>query len=172
MTLSKLNIDAELTVANKYIYGPLGLVYSNLEQETESQDYGACRFDLNGIKVLFRVAKVTPTKTGQFVTIWKRIQKSPIMPFDASDPIDVVIISVNEGERRGHFIFPKNVLVEKKIFSRNNQDGKRAIRVYPPWDRADNRQAQSTQRWQTAYFFEFGPDIKLDVQKITRLLAS
>ena len=40
--------------------------------EAESVDYGACRAELDGKRLVLRVAKTTPTKTGQFVTIWKR----------------------------------------------------------------------------------------------------
>lgn len=166
---SNFKITAELIAAQEYIYDPLGIKFTNLEQESESEDYGACRFKLNNKKVLFRIAKITPTKLGQFVTIWKRVNKSPIMPFDSSDPIDLVIISVRQGDLRGHFVFPKEILVEKGIFSRNNKGGKRAIRVYPPWDRTLNRQAQGTQLWQVQYFFAFGPNTQLDKQKVTSL---
>src|SRR6187402_1209034 len=60
--------------------------------ELESFEYGACRFVLNNSNILFRTAKITPTKTGQFVTLWKRINQGPIQPFDSTHPIDLFII--------------------------------------------------------------------------------
>lgn len=171
MTLPNQNIPSEIRAAQKYFYNPLGIKLDNLEQESESQEYTAYKFIINNLKILFRTAKITPTKTGQFVTLWKRVNSGPISPFDSNDLIDLVIISVHQGELRGHFVFPKNILLEKKIFSRNNIGGKRAIRVYPPWDRAESRQAQATQSWQLEYFFAFGPRIKIDAQKIKLLLS-
>jgi hypothetical protein len=43
--------------------------------ERESLEYAACSFKLNSMSVKFRVAKITPTKIGQFVTLWKRVSK-------------------------------------------------------------------------------------------------
>lgn len=34
----------------------------------------------------------------------------------------------------GLFIFPKEALIKHGIFSVKSKGGKRAIRVYPPWD--------------------------------------
>ena len=45
---------------------------SNIEIEKESSEYCAHRFEINNKKILFRQAKITPTKIGQFVTLWKR----------------------------------------------------------------------------------------------------
>lgn len=66
-----------------------------VQHEEESSEYGACRLGLNGHCVVFRVAKTTPTKTGQFVTLWKRSTLGgKIAPLDSGDGIDFVIISV------------------------------------------------------------------------------
>jgi hypothetical protein len=121
--------------------------------ELESTEYGACRFLLNDSNVLFRTAKITPTKTGQFVTLWKRINQGPIQPFDNNDLIDLFIISVRTENHFGLFIFPKSILITKEIVS-DKKEGKRAIRVYPSWDITNNKQAQKTQKWQLDYFLE------------------
>jgi len=63
-----------------------------------------------------------------------------------------LIISTRKGDLFGAFIFPKMVLYQQKIFSDKNKDGKRGIRVYPPWDLARSKQAQKTQEWQTNDF--------------------
>ncbi|MCH9634688.1 MAG: hypothetical protein S4CHLAM7_14420 [Chlamydiae bacterium] len=45
------------------IYQPAGLHIHGFETEPESQDYGACRFRLDGQKIVFRVAKTTPKQS-------------------------------------------------------------------------------------------------------------
>ena len=124
----------------------------NVLFEKESKDYNAAQFTVNNQRILFRSAKITPKKIGQFVTLWKRINNGPIQPFDAADPFDFIVIEINSDMKKGHFIFSKAILCEKAIFSKNNKGGKRAMRVYAPWDKTDNPQAKKTQAWQIKYF--------------------
>lgn len=135
-------------------YSENKLNITNFRQELESSEYVACDVFFEGKNAKFRIAKITPKKVGQFVTLWKRENGGPIQPFSVLDPIDFVIIAVNSGTHLGHFIFPKKILAEKGIFS-NKKEGKRAFRVYPPWDSAKNMQAIKTQKWQLAYFADF-----------------
>ncbi|MCM2564954.1 MepB family protein [Janthinobacterium kumbetense] len=135
--------------------------------EAESADYGACRADLHGKRLVLRVAKTTPTKIGQFVTVWKRPHPdADIAPLDEADPVDIVIIAVaddvGDGARRGFFIFPRSVLIERGVMSRAAQGGKRALRVYPPWCAPESIQAQRTQRWQAAWFVTAGEQQRLE----------
>ena len=131
--------------------------------EAESAEYGACRAELDGKRLVLRVAKTTPTKTGQFVTIWKRPHPdAEIAPLDEADPVDIVIIAVSDGARHGFFIFPRKVLLEKGVMSRAGQGGKRALRVYPPWCAPESAQAQRTQRWQAACFVAVGDQRRLE----------
>lgn len=141
--------------------------------EPESKEYGACIFYLNGLSVCFRVAKITPTKTGQFVTLWKRINQGPIQPFDNLDPIDLFIIITRKENQFGLFIFPKSVLIIKEIVS-DKKEGKRAIRVYPPWDITTSKQAQKTQKWQLDYFLEIPQNSTSDFDetKLSSLLIN
>lgn len=133
--------------------------------ELESSEYGACTFVLNNLNIRYRTAKITPTKTGQFVTLWKRINQGPIQPFDNSDPIDLFIISTRKDNHFGLFIFPKSVLIAKEIVS-DKKEGKRAIRVYPPWDITMSKQAQKTQKWQLDYFLEINQIMDLKRAKL------
>lgn len=144
------------------IYEPSKIVMTQYIQELESLKYGACNFNLNNHRIKFRTAKITPTKMGQFVVLWKRIESGPILPFDLTDPFDFVIVSVRSSQRFGQFIFPKNILYEKGVISKEGMGGKRAIRVYPPWDITDNQQAQKTQNWQLLYFFEIDSNRSVD----------
>lgn len=138
------------------------MITSTPVMEPESPEYGAFAFTLNGFNIRFRAAKITPTKTGQFATLWKRLTSGPIQPFDVSDPVDFFIISVKRDENFGQFVFPKSVLCKKDIFSVNSKGGKRAIRVYAPWDQANSKQAKKTQEWQMKYFLEISQNRSID----------
>ena len=153
---SPLNkIHPDLILAEQLAYRPLDLVLENIKIEVESEEYGASEFTINKSLIKFRVGKITPTKVGQFVTFWKRIGNGPIMPYDKDDPFEFLIVSVRADNKVGQFIFPKSVLLEKKIISCDGQGGKRAMRIYPSWDKTDNSQAKKTQGWQLKYFIEF-----------------
>lgn len=136
------------------VFDACGFEYTEPIPETESAEYKACYFKLNDLHVRFRKAKITPTKVGQFVTLWKRVESGIISPFADTDSIDLVIINVVNGSQFGQFIFPKTVLCQQEIFTVNEKDGKRGFRVYPPWDKATNKQAVKTQNWQLNCFLD------------------
>ena len=142
----------DLIAAKQLIYNPCGYLLSNFLAEEESREYSACTFNLNTISVKFRSAKITPTKTGQFVTLWKRDSSGITQPHEDSDRIDVFVISVRKDNLFGQFVFPKSALIEHGILSTGTKEGKRGFRVYPSWDITTNKQAQSTQRWQLEFF--------------------
>lgn len=149
-----MNIKISLSYEIKHlqdIYLKCGFTLKNLQMHSESSEYAACSFELNNYKVEYRVSKITPTKTGQFVTIWKRNNEGITIPFDFSD-LDFIIITSKNNDQIGQFIFPKSVLAQKGIITKNSKSGKRGIRVYPPWDTVMSKQAEQTQRWQTNYF--------------------
>jgi hypothetical protein len=158
-----------LLLAESLIYKPSGLVFENLKIEDESEDYGAAEFTINNHSIKFRVGKITPTKVGQFVTFWKRLGKGPILPYDFNDSFDFLVISARAENHFGQFVFPKAVLCEKGIISSSKKEGKRAMRIYPPWDKADNSQAKKTQTWQLQYFIKFS-ERDFDFARIRYLL--
>lgn len=155
----------DLLTTQTLIYDACGIAYTQPIAEAESADYSACTFAVNGMEARFRVAKTTPTKTGQFVTLWKREGKGPIQPFDVADPVELFIISTRKGNELGQFVFPKEVLLQQDIVSLNNQGGKRAIRVYPPWDVTTSKQAQRTQQWQLNYFVHIPANQPVDPEQ-------
>ncbi len=65
-----------------------------------------------------------------------------------------MVINIHKDDLFGQFIFPKTVLSKYGIISDNKNKGKRGIRIYPPWDKAINKQAKNTQKWQLNYFLE------------------
>ena len=162
-------IHPDFLTAQKLFYEPSGLICDKITVEKESKEYGACTFTINDKNIVFRVAKITPTKIGQFLTLWKRIDNSPIMPFDITDPIDLFVVNVRKDGLLGQFVFPKNVLVEKGFVSINGIGGKRAMRVYPPWEATESVQAKKTQAWQLMYFLEIQPTVEHD--KIKKLFS-
>jgi hypothetical protein len=161
--------SADLIIQQEILLAKLNFSISNIKIGKESKEYNAFTFDVNGAKVLYREAKITPTKIGQFVTIWKRNNEGVTEPFSVEDTIDFVVVSCRNGEYFGQFVFPKAILGEKKIFTKNNIDGKRGIRVYPPWDISINKQAKQTQAWQLEYFLDMGKFV--DVERAKKLYS-
>ncbi len=151
------------------IYDKCGWVLSDYKEEPGSHEYEACKFQLNSYQVMSRTSKITPKKTGQFVTCWKRINNN-IEPINESDIIDFIAINVITESKMGQFVFPKSVLIEKGIISTNDKLGKLALRVYPSWDNPGNKNAEKSQLWQLKYFYEL--DNLLDLNKVIALYNS
>lgn len=150
---AKGRIPLQLTDVINDLLQPAGINMTSPAREDESAEYGACQFELEGKRVAFRVANTTPTKLGQFVTIWKRPHvQDEIAPIDFDDDIEFVLVSVFDHQHRGLFVFNKHILAQKGVMSVKGKGGKRAIRVYAPWVRPIVKQAIQTQRWQLHYF--------------------
>ena len=153
------------------LYDQCNFTLLKLNAEEESSEYGACTFILNNLNIRFRVAKITPKKIGQFVTLWKRIGEGPTQPYDSNDDVAFFVISTRCDNHFGQFIFPKPVLIEKDIFSLNGNGGKCGIRVYPPWDKAENSQAKRTQKWQLQYFLNLTSGTPVDLEHAESLYS-
>ena len=164
-------LQHHLQTAKTLVYNKCGFDFGELIIEDESREYGACTFRLNALKIKFRISKITPAKTGQFVTIWKRNTQGITQPFDLADEIDFLIISSQNGNQFGQFIFPKSVLLDKGIITGTGKEGKRGIRVYPSWDIITNKQAENTQSWQTKYFVTMDDNNKTDLNLAKQLFG-
>ncbi len=140
---------------------------TNIKHDPECKAYLGCDFQIGGLNLKFRKAKITPKKIGQFVTLWKRNDEKQIEPFNINDNFDFYLIAAEQEDKSGVFVFPKNVLSEKQILSTNLREGKRGFRVYPDWVETENKQARKTQLWQTKYFV----DLSNTAQKITNYLS-
>lgn len=161
------NLNTALAQIKDQVYDPCLLEMSNFTIEAESREYGACKFQINGRNIICRNAKITPTKSGQFVTFWKRKEKGLIQPFAETDQVDFYVVNVLAQNKLGQFVFPKSVLMQQGIISTKKKEGKRAFRVYPSWDLAKNSQAQRTQKWQLCHFYEIGTST--DMKRIVGL---
>jgi hypothetical protein len=168
--VNQKSISKDLNLAKELIYDSFDFHCSEPEVIAESADYNGYQFYLDKKLICYREAKTTPIKTGQFVTLWKRNKSGIIEPFDFSDEIDFVIISARKENLFGQFVFPKSILLEKGIFSTKTKEGKRATRVYPPWDETTSPRAQKTQKWQLDYFYEITP--KADFETFNKLFQS
>ncbi|GHF44563.1 hypothetical protein GCM10010218_27460 [Streptomyces mashuensis] len=162
-------LHGDLLAAKARVYDPCGFACSQPVPEPESAEYAACAFTLDGRAVRFRVARTTPAKVGQFVTVWQRSEEGPIRPFDAGDGVDLFVISSRDDDGFGQFVFPREVLCERDIVSRDRSGGKRGFRVYPPWVTTTSRQARSTQAWQVQYFLHLGEDGPADLGRARAL---
>ena len=153
-----------LTLENK-IFKNCSLKITNIISHNESKEYSACSFFLNENRIIFRNAKITPKKQGQFVTFWKRSESGPIEPYHENDDFDFFIVNCYSENNAGLFIFPKLILLQKGVVSSKFKEGKRAFRVYPIWEEAENKQAIKTQAWQKDYFVLFSQIIKYETIK-------
>ena len=158
-------MDKIISETKQWLFDKCCFEFSNIKIEIESSEYCAHRFEINKQKVLFRSAKITPKKIGQFVTLWKRKnEKSSIEPFEILDDIDLFVVNVKTETNFGQFVFPKSVLIQKGIIT-HAKEGKRAIRVYPKWDFTESKQAKKTQKWQLDYFLNIPFDETLDINR-------
>lgn len=65
-------VSSDLSYILKNVYPKCGFSISSLMKEAESTEYGAYTYRIDALSVKFRIAKITPTKIGQFVTLWER----------------------------------------------------------------------------------------------------
>ncbi|MCC3663167.1 MepB family protein [Staphylococcus haemolyticus] len=101
-----------------------------------------------------RLAQKTPNKKGYFFAMWKKDENHTNIPFTEDDLENQLIVNIVDDNRRGQFIFPKDILIKKGILKSDDSKGKMALRVYPPWETELNKTAAKTQAWQCAYFNE------------------
>lgn len=162
-----MEIENDLLEIQQLIYDKCSLKIKNLVIEPESSRYKACMFELNSLKILFREAKISPRKTGQFVTCWKRNRNGQTEPFEEEDNIDFYIINTRFEKLFGQFVIPRSKLVQQGVISSIRGPGKRGFRVYPPWNTTESRQAAKTQAWQLDYFLTI--DEAIDIKRAQKL---
>ncbi|MFK0044164.1 MepB family protein [Streptomyces sp. NPDC090741] len=164
-----IRVHGDLLAARSRVYDPCGFTCSQPVPEAEGAAYAAHEFTLDGRAVRFRAAKTTPTKVGQFVTVWKRSPGGPIQPFDTADRVDLVVISCHDDEGFGQFVFPVDALRRHGVVSVDGSGGKRGFRVYPPWVATANRQADRAQAWQVEHFLHLPQDAAADLARAEEL---
>lgn len=168
--------DTVLAYLSKTLYEPNQLTVSSIEAENQNSEYAAGRFVLSTTvtskTVRLRVAKITPTKIGQFVTFWEKNESGSNHAFNYEEAPDLLVITTfKDSDTFGQFIFPKDILREKGILKTDSNKGKMGMRVYPSWDAPVSKAALATQRWQLDYFFytNIKPN-KIEASSITKIL--
>jgi hypothetical protein len=159
----------DLKLANELAYAPSGMKLESMKLESESQEYGATTFTVMNKKIKFRVAKITPTKVGHFVAIWKR-ENGITKPHDIEDPYDFFVISALDKDDFGQFIFNKSALLENKLITSESTAGKRGVRLYPSWVKAPSKQSKKSQELQCKSFIEIDCCNSEDYPSIVRLI--
>jgi hypothetical protein len=165
-TPNNAQLHSELLATYELMYNMCGFNFTQPQLEAQNAEYGAYLFHLNSWFIRFRVAKITPKKDGQFVTLWQRNENGISQPFDESDPVNYYVISTRSGNNFGQFVFPKEILLRQKVLSLNGNGGKRAIRVYPAWDTPTSKQAQKTQEWQLEYFIDIPTNKTINMARV------
>jgi len=158
-----------LTYVNKIFYEQNRLIISDVKEEVQNSDYGAGVFQLNEKSVRFRVAKITPNKTGQFVVFWEKDENGKNQAFSYEKAPDLLVINTFSEHKFGQFVFPKEILVKQNILKTTDTKGKMAMRVYPRWEKPTSKQAIETQKWQLEYFIEANKTNDLPVQELLKL---
>lgn len=122
--------------------------------EEQNSDYESGVALIAGQQWRIRTARITPTKPGAFVAVWKRDVSGSTRPFTAAESLSGLLVFVEDGERFGVFRFTPEQLISLGYVSSGPSQGKRSFRVYPPWCTQLNPQALRTQRGQAAAFVE------------------
>jgi len=161
----------EVNQIENSILKSIGLKISDMKSDNECVEYYGLNFQIRNLNIKFRKAKITPRKTGQFVTLWKRNVIGKTEPFNSNDNFDFYIIATEQENKFGFFLFPKQILIEKQILTNNSKEGKRGFRIYADWDIPNNKQAEKTQKWQTEYFIDFTNDENKSIEKFELIIT-
>lgn len=137
----------------------------SLTMEIQNEEYEGFSFQLNNRSFRSRLAKLTPTKKGYFVVFWEKDAAGKNQPYTYADSPEKIIVSVLDGTKKGQFVFPKDILLQKGILSGENSKGKMGIRVYPAWETDLNQTAQRTQKWQQDYFVDLTHTSQFEVMR-------
>jgi hypothetical protein len=83
--MSEITILDELNEINLFLKKFGDFQFAIIAEEPESKDYHALKLKISNKSIIYRTAKITPTKVGQFVTIWKRNAQKITAPYAFSD---------------------------------------------------------------------------------------
>lgn len=159
-----------LTQIEALVFRSSGLSIENVRKDKECLDYCGYNFQIGSQSIKFRKAKLTPKKTGQFVTLWKRNLQGQTVPFDLDDNFDLFIIFTEHTHQSGIFIFPKEILAKMGVLTSSTGEGKRGFRLYPKWDVPVSRQGLATKKWQMEHFIDTSPG-EQTLEQLQRIFA-
>ncbi|MDQ0635946.1 hypothetical protein QFZ40_003855 [Arthrobacter pascens] len=125
-----------------------------IQIEEQNSDYESGVALIGNEQWRIRTARITPTKQGAFVAVWKRDEGGSTRPFTADESMSGLLVFVEEHERFGVFQFSPAHLISLGYVSSELHPGKRGFRLYPAWSTNLNAQALRTQRAQADAFTE------------------
>jgi hypothetical protein len=125
-----------------------------IQVEEQNSDYQSGVVRIGKEQWRIRTARITPTKPGAFVALWKRGEFGSTRPFTSDESMSGLLVFVEDQERFGVFRFTTAHLISLGYVSSELHPGKRGFRVYPAWCTNLNSQASRTQRAQGAAFAE------------------
>jgi len=184
-TLGNKNIIKNLEIFISKVFLPLGYEITKnitIDKEKENLIYSAMSFSLNNKNIVYRKAKITNTRPGAFLTLWKRPDKltTNTKPIALNyDELDCLIVEVYEDiNNQGIFIFPNFILINKKIISTEKYKGKTAFRVFPPWSKDKgivgtqvfSQSAKKTQSWQLDFFLKIDKNGNINSNELNNIL--
>jgi hypothetical protein len=143
-----------LILVKNIIRNNFDVLIDDIVEEKQNLEYEGFTFSIEKKRFRSRKAKKTPKKKGYFVAFWEKNSNNINKPYDEETSPEILVINVIDNEKIGQFIFPKKILVNKKILTSVNSKGKMAIRIYPSWCDNLNHNAVSTQKWQLDYFID------------------
>ncbi|GED99555.1 metallopeptidase [Gordonia spumicola] len=120
---------------------------AELTPDATNLDYDGRIAQIGDQRWRVRTARVTPTKPGAFVAVWRRDVDGGTEPFDSADVAGLLVFV--EG---GVFRFTAEHLADMGITSSDRHPGKRGFRVYQPDLVGLNPRAARTQRAQASAF--------------------
>lgn len=129
-------------------------VMHTVRAEEQSSDYESGTVILDSGLWRLRAARLTPTKPGAFVAVWRRLGDGTTAPFGGDDPAAGLFVFVEEGAHFGVFRFTTEQLAAFGVLRTDRSPGKRGFRVYPPWCAGLNRQAARSQAAQSVAYHE------------------
>lgn len=162
----------ELSRIENTILKKNGRSISGITDDPECEEYLGYNFQIDKLNIKFRKAKITPKKSGQFVTLWKRNNKRKTEPFSMHDDLDFYMIATEQEHKFGFFLFPRHILSEKQILTTDGKEGKRGFRVYSDWDIPPNKQAEKTKAWQAGYFIDITYIENINHQKLHSIIST
>lgn len=152
------------------IYKANNLLATSLEEESQNAKYGGGKFTLSSKTVRFRVAKTTPTKSGQFVAFWEKDKNNKNRAFHYNQAPELLVINcIGDNREFGQFIFPKEILLKRNILRNDTSKGKMGIRLYPAWSLPESEEALKTQAWQSEYYIDLTNTNTISKNKLLRL---
>src|SRR5699024_7708167 len=91
------------------------------ELEVWNYEYEAINININNNSFKSRLAKKKPKKAGYFVTLWLKNELEKNRPYNYDEMKDKLIINVLDGDNKGQFIFPKELLADKGVLRRSGE---------------------------------------------------